>query len=93
MDDTLQRNRWQELAEKASVGDNPARLMKLVDELLGELNRLKQKNARFYRRVRIGSAFRLMSFSEGVCACQRTAHSGTLRSGRLRAGVGVGGPS
>lgn len=43
MDDTLQRNRWQELAEKASVKDNPARLMKLVDELLGELNRLKQK--------------------------------------------------
>ena len=43
MDDTLQRNRWQELAEKASVEDNPARLMKLVDELLAELNRLKEK--------------------------------------------------
>lgn len=43
MDDTLQRNRWQELAEQASVEDNPARLMKLVDELLAELNRLKEK--------------------------------------------------
>ena len=43
MDDTLQRNRWQELAEQASVEDNPARLMKLVDELLAELHRLKEK--------------------------------------------------
>src|ERR1700756_1604352 len=43
MYDTVQRNRWQELAEKASVEDNPARLMKLVDELLAELNRLKEK--------------------------------------------------
>ena len=43
MDDTLQWNGWQELAEKASVENNPARLMKLVDELLAELNRLKEK--------------------------------------------------
>ena len=43
MGDTLQRNRWQELAERASVEDNPARLMRLVDELLAELNRLKGK--------------------------------------------------
>lgn len=43
MDDTFQRNRWQELAAKASVEDNPARLMKLVDDLLAELNRLKEK--------------------------------------------------
>jgi hypothetical protein len=43
MDDTLEWNRWQELAEKASVEDNPARLMKLLDELLAELNRLREK--------------------------------------------------
>lgn len=44
MDDTLQRKRWQELAEKVSVENDPARMMKLVDELLAELNRLKAKN-------------------------------------------------
>jgi hypothetical protein len=43
MDDTLQRKRWQELAAKASVENDPARLTKLVEELLTELNRLKQK--------------------------------------------------
>jgi hypothetical protein len=43
MDDALQQKRWLELAEKASVEDNPARLMKLVDELLAELHRLKEK--------------------------------------------------
>jgi hypothetical protein len=45
MDDTLQRNRWQELAERASVENDPARLMKLVEELLAELNRLKEKSS------------------------------------------------
>ena len=45
MDDTLQRNRWQELAEKASVENNPARLMKLVDELLAELSGSEKKRA------------------------------------------------
>jgi hypothetical protein len=43
MDDTLQWNRWQELAERTSLENDPARLMKLVDELLAELHRLKEK--------------------------------------------------
>lgn len=43
MNDTLERNGWQELAKKASTEDDPARLMKLVEELLAELNRLREE--------------------------------------------------
>ena len=43
MNDTLERKHWQELAEKASTEDDPARLMKLVEELLTELNRLREE--------------------------------------------------
>src|SRR5579864_1345084 len=50
----------------------------------------QRKNARFYMRVRIGNPSRLMAFFQGVFTCQRRAHSGTLRPGHLRAGVGVG---
>jgi hypothetical protein len=44
MDDTLQRKHWQDLAERASVENDPARLMKLVEELLAELNRVREKS-------------------------------------------------
>ena len=43
MDNPLERKRCQELAEKASTEDDPAQLMKLVDELLAELSRLKEQ--------------------------------------------------
>jgi hypothetical protein len=43
MDDPLERKRWQDLAEKASTEDDPMRLMKLVEELLAELSRLKEQ--------------------------------------------------
>lgn len=43
MDGPLERKRWQDLPEQASTEDNPARLMKLVEELLAELSRLKEQ--------------------------------------------------
>lgn len=43
MQDGREHERWQELAEMATIENDPARLMKLVEELLAELNRLKEQ--------------------------------------------------
>jgi hypothetical protein len=43
MDHGREHKRWQELAEMASTENDPARQMKLVEELLAELNRLKEQ--------------------------------------------------
>lgn len=43
MDGPLERKRWQDLAEQASTEDNPARLMRLVEELLAELSRVREQ--------------------------------------------------
>jgi hypothetical protein len=43
MDHEREHRRWQELAEMASTENDPARLIKLVEELLAELNRLEEQ--------------------------------------------------
>ena len=43
MDYGREHKRWQDLAEMATTENDPARLMKLVEELLAELNRLKEQ--------------------------------------------------
>jgi hypothetical protein len=43
MDHGREHKRWQELAEMASTENDPARLIKLMEELLAELNRLKEQ--------------------------------------------------
>lgn len=45
MDDALDRKHWKELAERASVENDPGKLVKLVEELLAELNRVKEKTS------------------------------------------------